>query len=202
MATVDWPTGSAFQPERMKLSASVAKSAWSAFFTGQVQSISHLADRLTCTVMLPPCSQSDAALREAFFMGLVSTGDWVRLGMKQRPTPLGTLRGTPTVAANASAGARTISVQTTAGATLLGGDALGADDQLLMAAYAGATADGSGVMSLPLVLPLRVALTSGDSLTWQSPTGLWQLAVDQIDFGYFSWQMQDALEIPLREVFA
>lgn len=201
MATVNWPTDRAFQPDRVKIGASTPKSAWSAFFTGQTQSISHLADRLQCTVTLPPCTQADAGLRESFFMSLASTGDWVRLGLKQRPVPLGTLRGSPTVQADAAAGARTISVQTTAGATLLGGDALGVNGQLLLATYAGATANGSGVMSLSLVLPLRAALTAGDALTWNSPTATWQLASDQIDFDYYSFQMQDGLEIPLREVY-
>lgn len=201
MATLDWPTGRAFRPDRVKFSATTPKAAWSAPLTGQTQSISHLSDRLMCTVTLPPCTQDDAGQREAFFMALASTGDWVRLGLRQRPAPLGTLRGTPTMAASASAGARTISVQTTAGATLIGGDALGANGQLLLAGYAGATANGSGVMSLPLVLPLRAALSSGAALAWSAPTATWQLAVDQIDFDYYSYMMQDGIEIPLREVY-
>jgi len=201
MATVDWPSTRPFTPQRMKFGASTPKSAWAAPFTGQTQSISHLADRLMCSVVLPPCSRADAGLREAFFMSLASTGDWVRMGHWQRRIPLGTLRGTPTAQATASAGARTLSVQTTAGATMLGGDILGANGQLIIAAYAGATANGSGVMSLPLVLPLRASISSGASLTWSSPTATWQLATDQIDLEYFAPRMQDGFEVPLREVY-
>ena len=93
------------------------------------------------------------------------------------------------------------STWTTAGATLLGGDILGVDGQLLMTAYAGATANGSGVLSMPLVLPLRAAMSSGAALTWSSPTTTWQLAVDQIDLEYFAPRLQDGVEVPLREVY-
>lgn len=201
MATIDWPTTRPFTPQRMRMGVSTPKSAWAALFTGQTQSISHLADRLMCTVVLPPCNSGDAALREAFLFSLSSTGDWVRMGHRQRPIPRGTLRGSPTMAASAAAGARTISVQTTAGATLLGGDILGGGGQLLLAAYAGATANGSGVMSLSLTLPVRVALSSGAALTWSSPVTTWQLATDQIDLDYIQRRLQDTVEVPLREVF-
>lgn len=201
MATVDWPTDRAFAPQRMKFGASTPKSAWSAPFTGQTQSISHLADRLMCTVRLPPCNAANAGRREAFLMGLASTGDWVRMGHRQRPVPLGTLRGSPTAQASASAGARTLSVQTTAGATMLAGDILGVNGQLLITAYAGATANGSGVMSLPLVLPLRAAVSSAAPLTWSAPNATWQLAMDAAELEYMAPRFQDSVEIMLREVY-
>ena len=201
MATVDWPALRAFSPARMRFGASTPKAGFAAMFTGQTQTISHAADRLMCTITLPPCSRADAGLREAFFMSLVSTGDWVRLWHRQRPVPLGTLRGSPTAQAAASAGARTLSVQTTAGATMLGGDILGVNGQLLIAKYEGATANGSGVMSLPLVLPIRAAISSAAALTWNAPTATWQLATDLIDYGYMAPALQDGLDIPLREVY-
>lgn len=201
MATVVWPTERAFAPTGLKIGASTPKSAWSAPFTGQTQSISHLADRLMCTISLPPCTRDEAGQREAFFMSLARKGDWVRLGMKNRPVPRGTLRGTPTAAASGAAGAYTLSVQTTAGATMIGGDALGINGQLLLTAYAGATANGSGVMSLPLVLPIRAAISNGAALTWNAPTATWQLAADSIDFGYSSYSLQDAMQVVLREVY-
>lgn len=201
MATVDWPTERAFAPTGLKIGASTPKSAWSAPLTGQTQSISHLADRLMCTISLPPCTRDEAGQREAFFMSLASKGDWVRLGMKNRPVPRGTLRGTPTAAASGAAGAYTLSVQTTAGATMIGGDALGINGQLLLTAYAGVTANGSGVMSLPLVLPIRAAISNGAALTWNAPTATWQLAADSIDFGYSSYSLQDAMQVVLREVY-
>lgn len=202
MATIDWPAGRTWTPASMRWGASTPKSAWAAYFTGQVQSISHLADRLRCVVTLPPCGPADAGAREAFFLEVASAGHWVRLGHPQRPTPLGTLRGSPTVASSAAVGARTLSVQGSVGDTLAGGDVLGAGGQLLQAGYAGAVANGSGVLSVPLVLPLRAALSAGAAVTWSAPTATWQLAADAMDIAYGRRAWQQAVEVPLVEVFA
>lgn len=201
MATTDWPATAAFEPRRLQLGLSAPKSGWRAFFTGQAQSISHLADRLRLSVTLRPCNPADAALREAFFMGVVSRGDWLRLGLLHRPVPRGTLRGTPTAAATAAAGARTLQVQGVSGDTLLGGDALGNGSQLLITDYAGAVANGSGVLTVPLSLPLQAAITSGAALTWQAPTTTWQIEVDQLDLSVGRALWQGELELPLKQAF-
>lgn len=198
--TVNWPTDRAFAPRRLSLGASVPKAGWAAFFTGGRQSISHLADRLRCTITLPPCNPLDAGRREAFFLELASTGNWVRVGHLQRQEPQGTLRGTPTVASSAAAGARSVSVQGVVGNTLLAGDPLGAGGHLMLTGYAGAVANGSGVLTVPLVLPLRVALSAGAAVTWQMPTTTWQLETDLLDLAYGRALWQDAVDIPLREV--
>lgn len=201
MAVVNWPADRAFMPRRLVFGANTPKSAWAAFYTGQVQSVSHLADRLRCTLTLPPCSRINAGRREAFLMELASTGDWVRLGHPGRPVPQGTLRGSPTVAAAALAGARTLLVQTTAGATLLAGDPLGGAAQLLLTGYAGAVANGSGVLTMPLVLPLRTALAGGAALSWNGPTTTWQLETDLQTLSYTPGRWQGEVEIQLREAY-
>lgn len=200
MATIDWPAGRAFEPRRVTWGVSTPKAAWAAPYTGARQTLSHLADRLRCAVTLPPCNEAQAGLREAFFLSLASTGDWVRMGHPTRPLPLGTLRGTPTAAAAAAAGARTVQVQSVAGATLLGGDVLGGGGRLLLAAYPGAVANGAGVLTVPLVLPLQVALASGAAISWQAPTTTWQLLVDMLDLNYGRARWQGELTIPLAEV--
>ncbi len=200
MATLDWPATRAFAPQRVSFGVSTPKAAWAAPLTGQVQSVSHLSDRLTCSLTLPPCSRTDAGKREAFFMALASTGDWVRLGHQQRLVPMGTLRGTPTIASTAAAGVRSISVQGVVGDTLLGGDVLGAGGMLLLVGYAGATANGSGVLTVPLVLPTRAALTSGNAVTWSQPTTTWQITSDAMAVEYLPGRWQSAFEVNLREV--
>jgi len=109
MATQDWPNDRAFMGATFTLGADVPKSVFRGFYTGNRETLSHLGDRLTCIVTLPPCkSKADAARREAFCMGLVSTGDWVRFGMPHRAAPVGAFGGAATVNGAVLAGARSV----------------------------------------------------------------------------------------------
>lgn len=201
MATLDWPLGRAFEPRRFVFGARTPKSAFSGFFTGQTQSISHLGDRLRATVTLAKCEPVEAARREAFFMELASAGHWVRLGHLQRPEPIGTLRGAPTVAAPAAAGSRSITVQGVVGANLAGGDPLGVPGQLLLTGHAGVFANGAGQLVVPLVLPLRVSVAAGAAVTWQAPTTTFQLATAGLEFAYGRQAWQDEVELSFVEVY-
>jgi hypothetical protein len=201
MATLNWPAGRAFGARHYSFGVSTPKSAFAGFFTGQSQSISHLADRLRCTVLMPKCEPVDAARREAFFMEVGSAGHWVRMGHLQRTEPAGTLRGTPTLVANALAGARSISIQSVVNATLLGGDPLGAGGQLLFVGHAGAVADGIGVLVVPLVLPLRAALVEGAAVAWAAPTTTFQLVTDLALFRYGRARWAEELELEFAEVY-
>lgn len=199
--TLDWPTGPAFRPARMAWSVATSKSAWAATYTGQTQSITHLADRLRVRVDLPPAKGAAAAEREAFFTAAVSRGHWLRVGHWLRPVPAGTLRGTPTVAVATAAGSRTLPVQTTAGATLLAGDLLGANGQLMQCYYGGAVADGAGAMDINLVLPLRRALAAGAALVWSVPTGTFQVMSADPVLEYMPGGIQQGLTLELCEVY-
>ncbi len=200
MAILNLPSGAAFGVAGIVFSPTTPKAAWVSPFTGQVQSISHLGDRLRATVRFRACSPAAGAQRESFFVGMASSGDWVRLP-HWRTAPYGTLRGTPTVAASAAAGARTLSVQGVAGDTLLGGDVLGTAGQLLMTGSDGAVANGSGVLTVPLAMPLRQALSSGAAVTWSAPTGTFQLADEQLghSIGRAGWHAP--LEVTFIEAF-
>lgn len=201
MATINWPTSAAFVPREVTWGARVPKSRWAGFFTADEQSISHLADRIALTLDLRPCNPAEGAEREALFTELVSAGHFVRLGHPLRPEPLGTLRGTPTVAATAAAGVRTVQVQGLAGDTLKGGDILSVGNQLLPVAYAGSVANGAGLLVVPLQLPLRVAVAAAAAVAWQAPTGLFQLVPPQLDFSYGRGQWQRGISLAFRERF-
>jgi hypothetical protein len=201
MATVDWPTSPAFRAREITLGVDVPKSAWSGFFTANSQSISHLADRLTLSLELPPCTPQEAGEREAGFLDLVSQGHQVRLWHMARPEPQGTLRGAPTVAAAASAGARQVLVQSVPGATLLAGDLLGVGNQLLPVGPAGAVANGVGLLTVPLSLPLRVSLASGAAVIWQAPRGLFQLVQSSVALTYGRAAWQRAVSLAFREFY-
>lgn len=115
MATIDWPATRAFSSAQFSLALDTSESGYAGFLTGNRQRRSNLADRLRCITTLPPVTAAaDAAQRTALLLGLRSTGDFVRFGLPHQQLPLGTLRGSPVVAANVLAGARSMSV---AGAT-------------------------------------------------------------------------------------
>lgn len=201
-STISWPTTREFQPARMQWGVITSRTAWASVYTGQTQRVSHLADRLRVTVELPLVARDLAGRREAYFMAATSNGNWVRMWHMQRPAPIGTMRGTPTTSAAAAAGAREIAITTTAGATLAAGDVLGVANQLIQCGYEGATADGAGAMVVPLVLPLRRAISSGAAVTWDKPTGTFQILSLDPTFDYTAPQLQMGLSVDLAEVYA
>ena len=201
MSTLDWPSGRAFGARQCRVGAVTAKSRFGGFFDGHVQSLSHNSNRLMFTLTLPPCDAADGARREAFILGLAASGDWVRLAHPHRSEPRGTMRGTPVVETAALAAARTLRVQGVAGDTLEAGDVLGVDGQLLIVGYAGAVANGSGLLVVPLVLPLRAAIDDAEAVTWQAPTTTFQLMTDpaELEYGRGAWQRE--IELAFGEVF-
>ena len=201
-STISWPTTREFQPSRLQWGVSTSRTAWASVYTGQTQRISHLADRLRVTVELPLVLRDLAGAREAYFMAASAAGNWIRVWHFQRPAPMGTLRGTPVTSAAAAAGAREIAITTTAGATLSAGDVLGVANQLVQVAYGGAVADGAGAMVVPLVLPLRRALSSGAAVEWDKPTGTFQILSLDPTFDYAAPAMQMGLSVELAEVYA
>lgn len=201
-STLSWPTAAEFRPARLVWGSLSSATAWSSPYTGQAQSISHLADRLRVSMDLPPCVADLAGSREAFFMAATSAGSWISLHNLVRPVPLGTLRGSPTVAADALAGARFLSVQTSPAATLLAGDVLGVGQQIIQCGYGGAVANGTGLMVVPLVLPLRQAAAIGAAVTWSAPQATFQLLSLQSAFAYSPGRIQEGLQVDLAEVFA
>lgn len=117
MSTLDWPTSRYFMGATFSLMLDVSESAYTGFLTGNRTKTSNLADRLRAMLTLPPVLESQAgAARESFLMGVRSGGHYIRHGMPHRKMPAGTLRGSPTVASNAAAGARSFSIE---GATSL-----------------------------------------------------------------------------------
>lgn len=200
---VDWPTSRAFMGAQFSIGVDVSESGARGFYTQNAQWRSNLSGRLTCIVTLPACrDRDDAGRREGWLFAIRSHRYWVRFGVPHRPIPRGTLRGTPTVTNNAAAGATSIDITTTAGATLAAGDFLGCGtNTLIMIGIDGDTANGSGAMAAcPLAYPLPVALTAGASLTWDSPAGLWELDADAAQIDYTPGVIQQGFAIPFRQV--
>ena len=184
MATIDWPTSQHFKSAEFQIGVETSFLSFTGFKTGNRTRLSNLADRLVATVTLPPTKgATETAQREAFVLGLLSSGDYVRFGVPYRRTPGGTITGSPTVSGAVLAGARTITIATTGTSSIAGGGFIGIGGNLLMAAYTGATAV-AGVLTLPLALPAPAAISNGAAITLNSPTGLWELDTDALAVTY------------------
>lgn len=123
-----------------------------------------------------------------------------------RPYPAGTMRGTLTLNSSAAAGDVTLSVTGGAGqasTTLLRGDWLqigtGLGTSQLVKVCADATANGSGVISLTIEPPLRLAFSSSAAVTWFQPLAYFKRTTGKVQWngagaGFFGGYSLDLLE--------
>lgn len=126
--------------------------------------------RVTVTLPMTTNVRGEAAGRFEALVNLLAGGaNTIRLHHMVRPQPLGTLRGTPTLAAAAAQFAAQLQLQAVAGATLRMGDMVGVGGQLLQVAD-DCQADGSGLISVPLVTRVRRPLAAGAAVVWDKPT--------------------------------
>ncbi len=84
-------------------------------------------------------------------------------------------------------------------ATLAGGDLIGAAGALMMVGYGGAVETDAGLMTVPLALPLRTALEASDAVTWDKPTGTFQIE-SVADLQYTAGIVQEGFELTFLEV--
>lgn len=200
MANLTWPAGNAFRPAPGSgIGITVPKSRFAGFYTGQTTSLSHSAERLVITMVLPPCAASEADDREAFFMGAISEGDRVLMSHPVRFEPKGTMRGSPTVRTDRSRQTETLTIQTTAGATIVRGDVLGVAGQLLMV-RSGDTADDAGQASVQLVTRLHAPVPAGTAIVWDRPVAPFEFRDTSLSMTYGRGQWQRQLEVMLYEV--
>jgi len=83
---------------------------------------------------------------------------------------------------------------------LLGGDVVGINGQLIIAAYGGASQFSLPYLQMPLALPLRRAVTVGETVTWDRPTGVFELLGDTSQVEYLPGRFQNAITLSFAEV--
>lgn len=124
----------------------------------------------------------EQAEREAFYTELAGQANRVALWHFGRPTPRGTMIGSPTLAATAGAGATSLSISTTTGYTLLKGDMIKVGSQLVQV-IADATAS-AGVMTVSIRPALRAQVASGGAVSWDKPTTTFVLSAPSVAIPY------------------
>jgi len=142
-------------------------------FGGSEQVADMLNDRWSFALELAARNHDEAASVEAFVAAMRGMSNTTNLYHFGRPTPRGTLAGSPTAQA-AAQGAGTITLNATTGHTLRAGDLIGVSGLLLQVAADCVSA--AGAMPVPLVNRLRRAITAGTAVIWDRPTGTFRLA--------------------------
>ena len=162
----------AFLPRSFSATQRVNQRSFGSPFGGSEQAVDMLNDRWSFSIELAPCTQAQAARREAFvnaLRGLVNHTELYHFG---RQVPIGTLSGSPTAQA-APQGAASVVLNATTGQTLLAGDMIGINGLLLQVA-ADCVSIG-GVMTVILTNRLRRAVADATPVVWLQPTAQFRL---------------------------
>ncbi len=173
----------AFKPVTCSLKLAVNQRVSAAPFGGSEQAVDLLNDRWLMTCELSPRAMADGAWVEAFIGAMRGQTNTTSVYHFARPQPAGTVRGTLTLNAPASQGDSSIVITgcSPSTGTLKAGDMIGVSGLLLMVKD-DCTAV-AGVITVPLTNALRKALSSGASVTWDSPTMIARLLATS-DVGY------------------
>lgn len=119
------------------------------------------------------------------------------------PAPLGTLRGTNTLASSAAKGATTVTINCSSpdGSTLLKGDLVGfgtAYTQQVVRVTANATS-ASGQMTFSFYPRLRNALSGGAAMIWDRPRALFRQETASTGANYMPGLAAEGVTFEMRE---
>jgi hypothetical protein len=132
-------------------------------------------------------SMENGALWEGLLMQLRGGVNVLATWDVNKPAPRGTMRGTPTLSANATAGAVSIALTGTgANTTIKTGDWLqigtGHSTSQLVKAIADVTFSAGGTGSVSIEPPIRKQINSGSSVVWDKSLGYYRMVGNE-----FSW---------------
>lgn len=165
---------STFRPENFSMRLQTAQAAFASPFGGSEQVVDKINDRWMISLTIPRGASETLASIEAFVNAMRGMTNTCSLWHMQRRAPRGTMRGTPTCNTAAQGAASVVLIAAGAGATLLAGDMIGISTMLLQVST-DCTANGSGVITVPLVNRLRTAVTGGTAVVWDKPTAVFRL---------------------------
>lgn len=168
MATITYPDTPTFVPEQfsIELRANVLVSV--SPLTGALTTLQIPGSRWLFALQMPTGSPEWQAQREALLSKLEGQANRLTMWHMGRPVPRGTMRGSPTLASTALAGATTLSISTTG--TLKAGDMIGVGSQLHQVVD-DATPAGS-VLTVNVRPARRIQANAGTAVAWDRPTAL------------------------------
>ena len=177
MTVLTWPA--TLLPSKIRLDQYVSQRVNAAPFGGSEQAVDLLNDRWLCAMELPRKSYAQAAAIEGFLGNFRGQTNTVGIWLMARPVPVGTISTVPSTftVSNASQGASTLVLTGGAGQssrTLLTGDLFSVGSLLFMSG-ADCTANGSGVLTVPITTRLRSAISGSPFAVLSSPMAFFRL---------------------------
>lgn len=169
MTTYTWPNTRVFTAASAEWRLAPNVFSLPSQFSGHTQTVELPGARWMVRITFTPHNDADRALVEAFLAKVRGKANRIALWHPKRPVPLGTMRGSPVLAATEPRGETSLAITTTAGATLKAGDMLKVVDTLVMVTD-DATADGAGAITVSVTPGLRAQVTAGAAVTWDRPT--------------------------------
>lgn len=174
MATIDLPTSGAWKVAESALKLDDVRWVSESVFTRTQQQYPAAGGYFWAGhVKLVARTHESTADIEGWLDQACEAGNLIRMPHPRWAAPRGTLRGTPTLTGAHSAGASSLQIHGTAGATLLRGDLIGVTGHLLRV-QADTTFDGSGDALVSVRGRLRTSLANGTSVVWSAPTATFQ----------------------------
>lgn len=169
MTTYTWPTTRVFTAASAEWRLAPNVFLLPSQFSGHTQTVERPGARWMVRITFTPHSDADRAAVEAFLAKVRGKANRIALWHPKRPVPLGTMRGSPVLAATEPRGETSLAITTTAGATLKAGDMIKVGDSLLMVTD-DATADGAGAITVSVTPGLKAQVSAGAAVSWDRPT--------------------------------
>lgn len=203
MSDITFPTLSRI-PRDLRFGVIWNTQVFSSPLTQSVQTIEIVGARWQASFSLSDREEADTVLIQAHLMKLRGRANRSLIYNFARPTPRGTIAGTPLVNGASQTGAALAIDGCTVGTTLLAGDfigvAVGSGTELKMVT-ADATANGSGEMTLAIEPPLRASPSDNAAITTTRPTARFMLTSDDVQWLTKPGVRTD-VELSFVEVFA
>lgn len=151
--------------------------------TRSVQTLAMPGARWAFTGTWQNLTPDEAARMRAFLYSLRGRAGRFYLHNFARPTPAGTLAGTPRVAGAGQTGSALLTDGWGAGGSVRAGDFVGLGDELRMV-VADAVENGAGVMTLTLDEPVRSSPADDLALNFVRPVCVMRLTADDVESSF------------------
>jgi hypothetical protein len=140
-------------------------------------------------IVAPPRNKDVVGAWQSLMLRLRGRTNQLAMHCLSRPAPLGTMRGTMTLNAEALQGAVALSIVASGenAKTLVEGDLLGLGSgvtQQVVMLTADATSNGSGVIAVSIEPPLRYTHAAAAAVTWDKPQVLFRRKVSASNWDY------------------